>query len=279
VLCSFDKIVTMTAPGSLSVYLGSAAAPEGSGSPVVSAATLSEAAAASSSSGSGPDDALSALNVTLEASELSTAWRNSMDLASFPLRPDCTVTVTLQKSSATEDLSALHASFLLAGLVGTSERKEANGNRVLVASKSKKVLQQTGAAALLQARPLQNQPQEKKKNGIVSINLNEEEDEELIDEDDLLQTDLLAPPPTMPTTKSKDDCGGRQPCDNCTCGRADAVKAADTKPQKKLTSIPKTSCGKCGLGDAFRCASCPYLGKPAFKPGEEHLVLDLQDDL
>lgn len=103
----------------------------------------------------------------------------------------------------------------------------------------------------------------------------------LIDEDDLLNFEStiveLAPPPTVDLAeRSKaaydDDCGGRKACDNCTCGRAEAEQA------DLSVTVTSSACGNCSKGDAFRCAGCPHLGKPAFKEGEEHLVLDLTDD-
>jgi len=178
----------------------------------------------------------------------------------------------------------IQTAFLLAGLTAVSEAKGSDGSRTYYAANNNN--KNAGAAA---AKPIQFKHSLNGGGtgggGIVVVDVDDDDDAQMtettmIDEDGLLDGtgDLLAPPPNAGEViaSGSDDCAGRQPCDDCTCGRAAAVKKQGQPAQPVKSS---SSCGKCGLGDAFRCASCPYLGKPAFKPGEEHLVLDLQDDL
>ena len=102
--------------------------------------------------------------------------------------------------------------------------------------------------------------------------------DDLVDEDDLLAADGLAPPEVSPDAS----CSARAPCANCSCGRRealDAEHAAAAASKNTAAAAAPSACGNCGKGDAFRCAGCPYLGKPAFKAGEEKLVLDLTDDV
>ena len=179
------------------------------------------------------------------------------------LKPGALISIRVLASDgeSSPEWKLLATSFLLAGLSGVSERRDADGCRVFEVTK--KIM-----------KPVMSAPLKKKM--IVVNDLEEEEDACLVDEDDLLKEEgngILAPPSMAPRTAG-DDCSGRKPCDDCTCGRAELEgKGSESK------NIKSSGCGSCAKGDAFRCAGCPYLGKPAFKAGEEHLVLDLMDDL
>ncbi|XP_068027186.1 anamorsin [Melanerpes formicivorus] len=106
-----------------------------------------------------------------------------------------------------------------------------------------------------------------------TISASEMNDEEmdLLDSDELLDSeDLKKPDPSSLRAPSCKDLGKKKACKNCTCGLAEELE------QEKRSSQPKSACGNCYLGDAFRCASCPYLGMPAFKPGEKILLQESQ---
>ncbi|CAI5733075.1 unnamed protein product [Peronospora destructor] len=101
----------------------------------------------------------------------------------------------------------------------------------------------------------------------------EEQDDDFIDEDTLLDdTDEVL-------QMAKADCGEaggkKRACKNCTCG----LKDKEDKPVMSEKDLNKlvSGCGNCFKGDAFRCGSCPFLGKPAFKPGMEKVLLNLDN--
>jgi len=228
----------------------------------LTAATLQEAAAKVSSAA---PTGCQSLTLTLKASELATVWPNPMDLAALPFRQQVVVVVELDNAgdALSTNLQQIHTAFLLAGCQGTSERKDGS-KRVLTAQKASATSQPVHAAAI------------KLNSTAVTIDT-----DDMIDEDDLLNeegADLAPDMKGVEQASKGDDCGGREPCADCTCGRADGKSDEKKEETQHQQPIKTSSCGKCGLGDAFRCASCPYLGMPAFKPGEEHLVLELQDD-
>ncbi|KAG6801454.1 anamorsin [Apis mellifera caucasica] len=95
-------------------------------------------------------------------------------------------------------------------------------------------------------------------------------DEELINEDDLLdESDIVKP--IINSLRVCSTTGKRKACKDCTCGLAEELSGKTAKE-----GTVKSSCGNCYLGDAFRCASCPYLGMPAFKPGEKVVLPESQ---
>lgn len=121
-----------------------------------------------------------------------------------------------------------------------------------------------------------------------------EDDDELIDEDTLLTEEDLNKPLAIPAECVPKVGKRRRACKDCTCGLAQKLEAEDAAKRKQadaklealkldsndLNEVDFTvkgkvgSCGNCSLGDAFRCDGCPYIGLPAFKPGEEVRLLN-----
>ncbi|KAI1438914.1 DUF689-domain-containing protein [Xylaria sp. CBS 124048] len=124
----------------------------------------------------------------------------------------------------------------------------------------------------------------------------DDDDDDLIDEDTLLTEEDMnrkfqPPAECIPKIGKR-----RRACKDCTCGLAAKIEAEDkarrAKADKDLNVLKLDaddlddleldftvkgkvgSCGSCSLGDAFRCADCPYIGLPAFKPGEEVTLLN-----
>lgn len=103
----------------------------------------------------------------------------------------------------------------------------------------------------------------------------DDDQDERIDEDELLDEEDKV----KPSAESLRVCGTtgkRKACKDCSCGLAEELKAESKGAVAAAAANAKSSCGSCYLGDAFRCATCPYLGMPAFKPGEKIQLSDTQ---
>ncbi|KAJ2233009.1 electron carrier [Coemansia sp. RSA 1722] len=112
------------------------------------------------------------------------------------------------------------------------------------------------------------------------INVESDDEAEIEDQDDLLEEEDFAKPDAASLARPDGIKPKRKACKNCTCGLADGLEPDESlacKPKEKVKKPTrpvdlvnvKSACGNCSLGDAFRCSSCPYLGMPAFKPGEK----------
>ncbi|OAA58994.1 anamorsin family protein [Niveomyces insectorum RCEF 264] len=129
----------------------------------------------------------------------------------------------------------------------------------------------------------------------VVLDLGEYSDgDELVDEDSLLSEEERNRPPQTPPECVVDGQKRRKPCKDCTCGLSERLMDEDRERRKQadkdLSAVFKFSaddlneldftvpgktgsCNSCSLGDAFRCSTCPYIGLPAFEPGEEVKIL------
>lgn len=106
-------------------------------------------------------------------------------------------------------------------------------------------------------------------------------EDDLIDEDDLLEReqDKVIKKPIVacgPSSTSADSTAPkRKACKGCSCGLAEEEAAAEKNGLEMPVKKAGAGCGSCGLGDAFRCSTCPFLGKPAFSTTGDKVKLQL----
>lgn len=87
-----------------------------------------------------------------------------------------------------------------------------------------------------------------------------------VQSDLVLEEELVDPFDSYQKFSKKTDCVTKpKPCKNCSCGRAEK----EANGSNSANNANSSSCGRCYLGDAFRCAGCPYKGMPAFEPGDK----------
>jgi len=142
------------------------------------------------------------------------------------------------------------------------------GTKQVFMVKGRKPQFEVGSSKLLS---FAKKPEVKKPAGVWTLDDMDDDTVELIDENTLLEEeDLVKPDPT--TLRVCGTTGKRKACKDCSCGLREELAEGKEVTTKSVTS----SCGSCYLGDAFRCASCPYLGMPAFKPGEKIQLSDRQ---
>ncbi|CAA7403424.1 unnamed protein product [Spirodela intermedia] len=159
------------------------------------------------------------------------------------------------KPSSALERKLLFAGFLEVHLIDMKSVLQPEDTTLLLTMKAKKASWVVGSSFSLKKRVLPK------------IQIEDELD--LIDEDSLLTEEDLKKPELPPVG----DCevgSTRKACKNCTCGRAEEEqKVQKLALTSELLDNPKSACGSCGLGDAFRCGTCPYRGLPPFQLGEK----------
>ncbi|KAK3023840.1 hypothetical protein RJ639_044966 [Escallonia herrerae] len=163
---------------------------------------------------------------------------------------------TLQYATGELTTSSIERKLLVAGFVDIHEAK------IATTIKAKRPSWKIGSSFSIKKAPK------------VLPTLQFDDDSDLIDEDSLLSEEDFKKPKLPPVG----DCevgSTRKACKNCTCGRAEEEEKVPKLGSTVDLNNFKSACNSCGLGDAFRCSTCPFKGlppfegRPPFKVGEK----------
>merc|ERR1711977_166489 len=193
-------------------------------------------------------------SITVNGADGQVAWESLAEMGKA-IRPGGKLTVVAAQPGS------LGMNLMVAGFVDVQTTPTESGVQVTAS----KAGYQAGASAKLKSAKLKPAA-----NSVWTVQGDENED--LMDEDDLLTQDEINAKPVLPECGPKSE--GKKACKNCSCGYAEELDKAVESGEVPV----KSACGSCYKGDAFRCATCPYRGMPAFEPGEK-VQLTLEDDI
>lgn len=175
----------------------------------------------------------------------------------------------IPKIHASLERNLLLASFVRPEVVASVEGLGSSDGLEPFALRAQKPTWETGSSFSLKKKSVQKQESLPKADAVgLKMEMNDDL-EDLIDEESLLSEEDLKRP-SLPSASDCEVSTKRKACKNCTCGRADLEeKQTNLGLTAEQLNNPQSACGNCGLGDAFRCSSCPYKGLSPFKLGEK----------
>jgi len=172
----------------------------------------------------------------------------------------------LRESQGDRSKEKLKSALTMAGFTNISEMPENNNINEM---KCQKPNFEAGKATRLPLSFLKKAPKSDVAKVWTLSDMTDEVDiidsDSLITDDDLIRPDLSGIKTDCGTSKA----GKKRACKGCTCGLKEELNG-------EAAPLQKSACGSCYLGDAFRCASCPYLGMPPFKTGDQITLSDRQ---
>jgi len=173
--------------------------------------------------------------------------------------------------------SQLRSALRLSGFVDVSSEKREENGILICRAIAKKPAYEVGASEPLKINT-SVKIADKKPTSVtdarqvwtLSANDVMDDDIELLDSDTILnESDLKRPDASSLKASCGEASAKRKACKNCTCGLAEQLDSENKVKEGVDPAAKSSACGSCYLGDAFRCAGCPYLGMPAFKAGEK----------